>query len=462
MPYLLPTAALACALAALNATSTGFVTVDTYNLLDGTAVATECISRGVWWACGADVSAFAMLQYVPAFLFHAIGMSYTGARDGLVALNDLACLGVLVLVVVVTSRRAGSAVAACCAAVLLASPFLWYSNAGFGEPLAALAVTGVVAGMLLRWPAAVTGIATFFACVSKETAVPLLLGLVVAAWLIRRRDGGLRATEVVAIAAGGFAGVAVNLAFNVFRYGHGGNDIYLEPAYRVGPRMAAENLVALVTSPTAGLLVMWPAFVLLFAAGSAYTLRRRSWTEPGIAIIAVFAGAMLIPAAWYSPFGAVAWGPRLLLPWLPAVIVLFVAAYPADFRRAVDSVLAKRRLFAAVALVVVVTGLPQILATVDSSRHKHDYPGLAGDPREIALRPYALDATCPEVPDIEGDRAYFFRCFRRSVWERGAVPARAYDTLAQPRELIYGAVWCLAVLGLLQFARVRAQLPARA
>src|SRR5207249_4558560 len=64
-------------------------------------------------------------------------------------------------------------------AVLLSGPLLWYATSSFGEMLAALVTTALVAACLRRAGAALVGLLLVLAGLSKDTALPflLLLGL---------------------------------------------------------------------------------------------------------------------------------------------------------------------------------------------------------------------------------------------------------------------------------------------
>src|SRR4051794_19550499 len=78
--------------ALLCATTRGFAHTDTFELLDGVGVSSRCLDHGVLSACGYEVAQFALLQYLPAFAFHAVGFSYIGGLNGLVAINWVSSL----------------------------------------------------------------------------------------------------------------------------------------------------------------------------------------------------------------------------------------------------------------------------------------------------------------------------------------------------------------------------------
>ena len=69
--------------------------------------------------------------------------------------------------------------AVCFLAVLLSGPLLWYATSSFGEMLAALVTTALVAACLRRAGGPVVGLLLVLAGLSKDTALPflVLLGL---------------------------------------------------------------------------------------------------------------------------------------------------------------------------------------------------------------------------------------------------------------------------------------------
>jgi hypothetical protein len=460
---LLPVALLLLALVALSAATRGFILVDTYDVLYGSAAASRCVGDGVLSACP-NVHQFALLQYLPALAFHEMGFSLDSAANGLVTLNGLAVLAVLVLVTASVTGVAGAAAGAIAAALVLTSPLLWYAHGGYGEPLAAVAITGFVSALLAGAAAPwLTGIAMFLAGISKETAVPFMLALAVVVWLIRGRT--FRGAELVAIAAGGTGAVAVNAVFNVFRYGTVSNHYYAESALQARPAEIPANVAALVASPTGGLVWMWPAVAAVICAGVAVAVRGRRLREPGLAVAVLFCVLLLALAQWHGPLGGTTWGPRLLLPWLPALLVLGLVAYPAKTRAAATRLVGRSRATAAIVCSgLVLTGLPHVIVTVDSARHDHAPPGLNADFSELVVRPFVPDATCPEQPSAIEDRAYDRKCLEHRTWHKGIAPVEAYGELSNPLVLAFGILWAAAVVGLIGYARVRArrQLPALA
>jgi hypothetical protein len=414
--------------------------------------------------CGPEVGRFALLQYLPAFVFHAVGMSYGAALHGLVALNGLAFAGVLVLVALVVRRLGGPASTALGAAVVLVSPLLWYSHAGFGEPLAAFVTTLFAASVLLGWPVAAIGVATLLAAVSKETAPPFLLVIALIAWQIRRPQRPASRAEVITVAATAAGAGLFNGGFNLFRYGTFTNLDYTQPGIHVPLPRVLEGFAGQLVSPNYGLVWLWPAAVAVLAltivvaaqrarrsSGGAAALVREPGTLVAVTLLALVGSFSL----HYAPYGGTAtWGPRLLLPWIPALLLVCIAAYPAQFERVATAAVHSTRAFAVTLALLVLTGLPNLIVMVDSSRWQRAYPGENADRRELIIVPVVPDRECPVLPRTPAvDGAYYYRCIHHEAWEKGLRAGAAYGQVTRSREVVFGLAWALALGALLMLGR---------
>lgn len=456
---------LVAALGGLYATSGGFVLLDTYELLDGTGVMADCLRAAVFTECGPQVNEFALLQYLPALLYHEAGLSYDAAIRGLLALSAASALGIVLLVRLVLLHLAGPVIARVAVLLVLVSPILWYSNSSYGEALAALAVTIATAVLLLRAHPVILVTAIAVAGVSKETA-PIFLALIaLTAWRIQPDAGPRRRTELFAVGIGTVLAVAVNSLFNVFRYGSVTNLDYLRPALDVPLGEIPISVAALVAAPSGGLIWMWPLGLVVLGTAVAVELRRRSVARfvrsPAFAILALWVALLANLGTWYSPFGGTSWGPRLLVPWLPALVLLPLAAYGRAVETLVQRILARPARVAATVMILVIVGLPQAIATVDSTRYARAWPGTGGDRRELAVRPYGQDRECPVFPIVEQDAAYYWRCLHHSLWEKGLLVQQAYSKLDSSVIAVYAGLYA-AVVAALAATCARRYEPARA
>ncbi len=389
---------------------------DTGVLVTGTHAALDCIKDGTFTNCGhvagtdvSDVGAFAIFQYLVAAPMVAVGWGDATVERGLAWVSTLAVAGMVALALTVGRRVLGRRWAVVLVLAMVSGPMVLYGLIPFGEALAAfLCLAFVLAACTRRWRwIAVT---MFAACLTKETAAPFLLaiGIVCA----RDEDDGWLppARVLVSMVGGAVAAIIVNTGFNVFRFGTWSNLTYNAPYTRVpGVPIKVKLALADWLAPNVGVLFFWTVTALVLAGVLVVTIvtlvRRprqpRQWL-PALVVVAttvVFTGAL---ASWWSTFGWLAWGPRLNLPLLPALLVAAVRAAPepldTGLRWLVGSV--PRAVVTAVVLAVLAVG----------------QAGVVWNQTAILL-PTVPSASCPVLKaPSETTPEYFYGCGLTAAW----------------------------------------------
>jgi hypothetical protein len=309
-----------------------------------------------------------------------------------------------------------------------------------------LAVSLALAGARSVW----ITVAVFTAVITKDTAAPFVL--VLTALALRApaaRTTSAPRPRMIAIGVGALAGVVANVAFNLFRFRTLTNRFYLEPRFRVpGLRLKADFFVAQWLAPNAGLLFFWTtatALLVLLAAAAWRHARERSALAPAgpaFVLAALLAVLTLGFANWWSPFGWVAWGPRLLLPWIPATIVVGAAWYGDGAWQLLARALKKPAAAIAIFAVVLAAAIPHAGALV--------YRAAVYD---LFEKP---DAACPRLPILPlVTRAYYFSCVHHYAWRKRPPLLIAYEGLGTPLGAAFGAVDALALTGLALTLRAR-------
>jgi hypothetical protein len=168
--------------------------------------------------------------------------------------------------------------------------------------------------------------------ISKETAAPFVIVFGLAAIIMSGAPVRVVRTSTALLVLGTGAGVAADAAFNMFRYHTLLNHVYLSES-RSGHATAVLNFVGLLVSPSGGLAWFWPgaavALLVLIAAVARLTPNglsgeARSRVQLGALLGGAFAAYTAGCALWWDPFGWDAWGPRLILPAVPPVVVLAI------------------------------------------------------------------------------------------------------------------------------------------
>lgn len=64
---------------------------------------------------------------------------------------------------------------------------------------------------------------------------------------------------------------------------------------------------------------------------------------------------------WFAPFGWVAWGPRLILPWIPAMIFIFFSHYSQAIESWLKKAMSSKICFWAITNILLAVSLPQFM-----------------------------------------------------------------------------------------------------
>jgi hypothetical protein len=300
-----------------------------------------------------------------------------------------------------------------------------YTAQTFGEPLAAVAFGGLCLATLRRdrtsWWIIPTAIV---ATVSKDTAAPfvLLFGLAGVALSGCSREVGRR--SVIWLFAGTAVGLILVGAFNEFRYGTLTNHFYLDFPHS-SKSMAINSFFGLLVSPNGGITWFWPGATVatvslgvVLICGSRSALDQRRLRLGAAIALAGFFGSICASALWFQPYGWYAWGPRLLLPVVPAVVVLMLAIRS-------HKAISKYWLSAPA---TVALGLMALLAIAPSVGVIFDWPAYTAQIVETWQKhpeciPNAKSA------DIAAVQPLSERCIRFEAWETESLPlARAVPT----------------------------------
>jgi hypothetical protein len=250
-------------------------------------------------------------------------------------------------------------------AAMLSGMLLVYANSTFNEMVAAMLILGFTAAVTGDSRPVICGVLFWLSGITKETA-PILLSIIWigAPWATGRsltRPQILRWGLTFALTL--VITIATNAAFNTLRFGSIWNETYLQPHDIVHPwTWRAQYCVALWISPNGGVAAFWPTMVFLLIGPIVMALRSGESSRSAVLVILLLGVLTLGNSAWYTPFGWEGWGPRLMLPWLPASLLLLMRGYPESCVRLIDRCVRGKRAFAMTVAVVCVSALPQVLA----------------------------------------------------------------------------------------------------
>ena len=430
------------ALVAWHAAHEWFGTTDTFGLLESIGPMDECLHDRVLTNCGAEghgrLSASPLLQYLAALSMKRAGLDLQEAYRGLTHLNAAAFLALAALMWHAGRRLAGSTTAPLAVGLVIAGPLLWYSHSGFGESLAAFVTALFVAALALGWPPVVGGLALCLAAISKNPALLFLVPLGAAVLLARHPRRRVRIGEVLVYGGAAAVGAAATLWFNAFRSGAAISGDPIAAATVPFPSLALrlEHAGGLLVAPNVGLLWFWPlALAALVVTLVAVRHARAPRGAGGVLALAVL-GLVAAVVSFFTPYGWEAWGPRYLLPWIPAFVLAGLALYGRAIEQIVRRAVGRARavVVALAATIVIAFGLPHVGGFVD-------WP--------LAFTLFNPDQGCVSgLADIHQWANVFgldsyYECTRHIAWSRRPVMLTSLESLGGP----YGALLALSFAG---------------
>ena len=345
--------------------------------------------------------ATSLLQVPAAWLAPRVeAVAGPGSSQALFLLVPWVAIGVAAGAAGVIARRLGADDVQVIAAVLLASiasPLGSYAFLELSEPVQASALTLSLLAALVaaRSPVPLAGVeltagfAAGVAVLAKSSlmvAAPFsLLPLLALDDAPRTRGAMLRAGIGAAVPLGVWS------AFEFIRFGRlfGGypDDRFTHPWF--------EGLWRLVLGPNRGILLFWPALVLVAFWGWRHLDRRaltnpaaRAWIGAGLG----FAAQLAVAAGYWGWHGMMGWGPRLFVAAIPP-LAPFAALAPVP-----------RAVLVGIVALCTLLNLPPLL--------QHPTP----------VATYVMNLEWPEVEDAEATRFPFYSTARSKSGRTTVVP----------------------------------------
>jgi hypothetical protein len=427
---------------------------DTAVLVRGSAGIVDCLRHRHFIHCddfvlrrqtgdhAVGVGPFPALQYVPAVALRAFGVSTESTLRALGVLNAVSLVAILTLARNTLKRLAPPMWAPLVTTALLASPLLWYGRTALGEELATAVILAAVVAVLVDARPLTVGALVAVSCLTKETNPPFVLALAAICVLARTSaEDPMRRRRLIVIAIGTTVGVVLNAGFNIFRFGSWRNTDYMNTSlYVPNADVFARLFTAQWIAPNGGLAWFWPLAPLLVFVIAIACYRRggqMSWQRVAVPVVAaLLVGQVALLATWWAPFGWYAWGPRLVLPLVPALLVaacvLGARAATAGFARFLTG-----RWLLPAGLATIIVGLPQAVVV---------FRGLAVS--EFFSHPLCVGTGILVAP------TQYYECLQRTAWsKRPWMLQLGMHGLSSPQGWFIAIAFTGAIVSLLYMAR---------
>lgn len=382
---------------------------DTGLLIHGTREIVKCINEWKWGNCAAG-GPLPLLQYIPVYLTQILGLTQPMIMRVLGVMSTMAFFGSLLIYFNFFYKSNRRHLAWLASFVFISSPFLVYSRSTFGEMLTAFLT---LAGLwLVLKKAGILKIAaiTILISITKDFAAIFfsLLGCAAALsyWKANQKEA---VKSIAGMTIGSAVGLAIVITLNFFRAGHPYNALYMlkhniVPDIETKLSFFAGQWLAF----NSGMLFCWFSFCFIMAA---IVMQKLSFKMKDLirscplwiicsVLIAITAGL----SSWWAPFGWIAWGPRLMIPWIPAVTLLVLHLYHKDLFRALSMVARHRFLVVTIAGFTIFSALGQFYGAEDP----HKFSTMIVEPNP---------PSCPVPSIIERDQSYYYRCVGDMIWK---------------------------------------------
>jgi hypothetical protein len=420
-----------------------FIEGDTELLVKGHLKAIRaCLQRGQLLGCP-DSGVWPLFQHLPSILLSYLGVSSSSILHALAYLSFLSFLGSVLVIFWTLKKKTSVALGVTGALVTITSPLLWYSHSTFGEMASAFLILAFTAACLMRAPSWLVASLFVLAGSTKEVALPFLLAIGVLCVLVEAPAKSRKRRGVMLIVATTIT-IVVTVAFNYFRYGTFFNSSYVSQVCIVPTfKLQLSFFLGIWLSPNGGLTFFWPSFVLLYLAVFGMTMlqfarhkfRKQSTSLIGrslqfyVPLLTISAILFLLTAGfarWCTPLGGFAWGPRFMLPWIPALTLLLIYFYRDEVSGILKLILRQPIGFGLSSLLLVVVSIPQFAI-------------LFGD---FVLAQIFAYPECPRVPVIQEGAAYYYQCLQTQIWPRTVFILELYRVALKPP-----AVWFTVLYG---------------
>jgi hypothetical protein len=285
--------------------------------------------------------------------------------------------------------------------VYLSSPLLWYGLSTFNEMAAAFYFIFLMISLLYGsfWSAFLSSLLVVW---TKEFAFLYVGFWVLVTFYLRFKKHDHNAKSMFLGSSIGIVfGFCIQIAFNFWRFGAFRNTRLLIPEYMTPTIGLKLNFLSgQWISPNAGWLLFWPGLASLLIWFTFRAIKVKQWFLASSTLVFLVSLTYGF-AMWFAPYGWVAWGHRLIVPWLPGLAV-FILVESRHVSEVVDFILGKKGVLLVGAIFIF--SVPQVL----------------GASMENALNLlFDADAICPVTPNIHENSGYYFSCISHYAWTKG-------------------------------------------
>jgi hypothetical protein len=373
---------------------------DSIALVQSSQALFECAKNGTFYGCQ-GANQFGVPQHFIAMALIVLNVS----SDQILSILGILNLICFIFINILLWRNLKGRQRMLGLVVLLSGPVIVYAGSTFSEMLQCFLFILFVFGVKNSWRKT-TLISGFLAATTKESAIIVLL--IVALVLVfhenrkLNRDFLIRTTASVSGLFIGFAGIS---GFNMWKFGSFKNAIYSDPQlFTHNFRTVTNSLFGIWFAPGGGLVIFWPIAACLIVGVPLFALKGISNKKVflSLGVLSAVASTSLMLATWFSPFGWVAWGPRLLMPTAFMLAIVVILTFEVELQIILDWLSVKSFYSQCIKTAIIISSLASYGVLTNNRAYDKFFAG---------------DGICPEPFIIQGDKRYFYECLSHYMWK---------------------------------------------
>lgn len=292
---------------------------------------------------------------------------------------------------------------------------LAYSRSTFSEELSLFLLTSMLFAYLNK-SRLVFLLSCLFFSMTRESAI-FLSSLLLMSFLFGlqiHRDLQTRKSMLMFGTGGVILGALITFCFNLYRWGTFGNPVYGNSDYFIFDIFTNfSSLFGLIFSPSGGILFFWPMALIIIP--TFYSVFQRGFRLRAVSILAPLMLIFVTCSFWFSPFGWIAWGPRLVFPILGIVLLQIIIFWHQS---------GKKNEVKHVHSWLILLFILQLISTLISfSRHfaNNNFFGA-----------FFNSGICPPITIENSPKGEIAECLRKMTWEvSDSIFSRGFESLFQ-------------------------------
>lgn len=299
--------------------------------------------------------------------------------------------------------------------ILITSPFLYYSRVTFGEMLSTFCLCLFTFACMRHRSKWFLFVSFVLAAFSKEVAFPFLVLIFFSTfyswgkyssffdfWNEFKREK----LAFASIVAASVFSVALAILQNFSRFDTYYNVSYMVETYKFSSfKTFLSFFFGLWFAPNSGILFFWnSAFIVFFIVFALFVknFRRNFYFYiPAVGALLLNFVSTVGLAKWWAPFGWIAWGPRLSLPFLAVGVLIVLHFYG-------EQIIEKLRELRKIRYILFVVFFVLSISQFAVLKNSEIYASLITEPSP---------PECPKLAIIEESKEYYYMCMDMRMWK---------------------------------------------